>query len=109
MPREESLTGKVQTVLGLIDPGDLGITLMHEHLLIDQTCGGVYFTEPEEAGDRELAHQPVTLENLSWVRYHMTDNLDNRMLLDEELSIKEVALFYPQLPDYISNIVDSRT
>ena len=92
MPRNKSLTGKVQTVLGLIDPGGLGVTLMHEHLLIDQTCSGVYFTELEES-ERALAHQPVTLENLSWVRYHMIDNLDNRMLLDEEMSIKEVTLF----------------
>ena len=47
MPRTESLFGKVQTVLGLIKPEDLGVTLMHEHLLIDQSCGGVYFSEPE--------------------------------------------------------------
>ena len=30
-----SLRGKVQTVAGLIDPGKLGKTLMHEHLLCD--------------------------------------------------------------------------
>ena len=32
--------GKVQTVLGLIDPQDLGMTLTHEHLLVDQSIGG---------------------------------------------------------------------
>jgi phosphotriesterase-related protein len=93
MPRIKALSDKVQTVLGAIDPGDLGVTLPHEHLLIDQTCGGVYFNEPEEASQRSLAYQPVTLENLSWVRYNMTDNLDNRMLLDEEMSIREAMLF----------------
>lgn len=31
----EGLRGKVQTVNGLIDPGALGRTMMHEHLIID--------------------------------------------------------------------------
>ena len=29
------LVGKIQTVLGPIDPDDLGFTLMHEHIFID--------------------------------------------------------------------------
>lgn len=31
----DTLRGKVQTVLGLIDPAELGATLMHEHILWD--------------------------------------------------------------------------
>lgn len=85
--------GKVQTVLGLIDAVDLGITLPHEHLLIDQTLGGVYLIEPESLSDRALAHQPVTLENLSWVRYHTKDNLDNQILMDVDTAIREAMLF----------------
>ena len=30
--------GKVQTVLGLIEPEQMGTTLMPEHLLIDMRC-----------------------------------------------------------------------
>ena len=30
-----SIAGRVQTVLGTIEPGDLGVTLGHEHLLVD--------------------------------------------------------------------------
>lgn len=82
--------GKVQTVLGLIDPQDLGIVLPHEHFLFD---GTVYFVEPTGAGERALAHQPVTLENLSWVRYHMKDSVDNQRVTDEAMAIKE-AMFY---------------
>ncbi len=88
-----TFTGKVQTVVGLIEPEDLGITLPHEHLLVDQTVGGVYFIEPKETSARLLAHQPVSLENLSWVRYNMKDNLDNLMLLDEQMAIKEAMLY----------------
>jgi predicted metal-dependent phosphotriesterase family hydrolase len=34
--RQEELVGKAQTVLGLIDPECLGVTLPHEHLFVDQ-------------------------------------------------------------------------
>ena len=30
-----NMSGKVQTVLGPIEPDELGVTLTHEHLLID--------------------------------------------------------------------------
>jgi len=35
---EGELTGKVQTVLGLIDADSLGVTLPHEHLLKAVMC-----------------------------------------------------------------------
>ena len=41
----KSLNGKVQTVLGLIDSDQLGVTSMHEHLIIDFT---VVFQKPED-------------------------------------------------------------
>jgi len=82
--------GKVQTVLGIIDPDSLGVTLPHEHLLCDLS---VYFSEPIEAGERKLAYEPVKMENLSWIRTHCMQNLDDLKLDDEELIIKE-ALFY---------------
>ena len=85
--------GKVQTVLGLIEPADVGITLMHEHLFADGTVSGYYFKEPENASDRVLAHQPVSIENLWFVRYRMKDNLDNLMLLDEGTAIREAMLY----------------
>jgi len=90
---DSALSGKVQTVLGTIEPECLGVTLPHEHFLIDQTLGGVYFVEPESLSERALAHQPVTLENLSWVRYHTKDSLDNQVLDNVDLAIKEALLF----------------
>ena len=87
------LAGKVQTVLGLIEPGELGITLPHEHFLIDQTLGGVFFKEPERLSERALAYQPVSLENLTWVRYHTKDSLDNQILNDVDTAVKEATLF----------------
>jgi len=80
----------VQTVLGPVAPGDLGITLPHEHLLID--LGPRFVDPPDEAG-RALARQPLALANLAWVRRNYLSNLDNIVLDDENLAIAEARLF----------------
>jgi len=88
--KQGEVTGKAQTVLGIVDPDSLGITLPHEHLLIDMST---YFIEPTEASEKKLAHEPVSLENLGWVRTHFVSNLDNIILTDENLAIKEALLY----------------
>lgn len=85
-----NLVGKVQTVLGTVAPEELGITLPHEHCLIDMVA---WFVEPSEASQRAMAHQPITLENLGWVRYHPMEHWENLRLLDEELAGKELELY----------------
>jgi phosphotriesterase-related protein len=82
--------GQVQTVLGPIAADALGITLPHEHLLIDSSFK---FSEPDAAADKTMAYAPVTLETLSWVKTHLTNNLENLRLLDEALAIKEALKF----------------
>jgi phosphotriesterase-related protein len=84
------IAGKVQTVLGVIEGEDLGATLIHEHLFIDGKC---LFTEPEGASERALAYEPVDWHNLSWLRYHPYQNLDNMRLLDEQEAIDEAMIF----------------
>ena len=76
--------GQVQTVLGVIDGAELGITVPHEHLLFDGTS---VFRAPEAAEERELAYQPVQLGNLSWLQYHPFENLDNVRLTDVQEAI----------------------
>jgi len=82
--------GKAQTVLGLIGPEDLGVTLPHEHLVIDSR---VNFSEPKAASEKALAYKPVSMEILSWLRYHPAENLDNCQRWDEREAIDEVMLF----------------
>ncbi|MCK4387351.1 MAG: phosphotriesterase-related protein, partial [Dehalococcoidia bacterium] len=89
MSRSE-LTGKVQTVLGPIAPEDLGITLPHEHLISDGSC---WFVEPSEATEKAMVHHPVTLDILWWLRYHLFQNMDDLLLLDEQEAIKEAIHF----------------
>lgn len=87
---QSDLRGKVQTVVGTINPDELGITLMHEHVLTDLS---VFFLEPEEATLREVARQPLSLDNLFLVRYNPPSNIDNCRYTDENLMIKETMRF----------------
>jgi phosphotriesterase-related protein len=86
----DSLRGRLQTVLGAIAPEAIGITLPHEHLLIDFT---VMFAEPAAAADKGRAREPVSLANLGWVRQHFNANLDNLRLVDEQTARDEILLF----------------
>jgi phosphotriesterase-related protein len=85
-----SQAGQVQTVLGTIAPEAMGVTLPHEHLLIDFK---VMFSEPAAASDKERAFEPVSLANLGWVRQHFNANLDNLRLTDEQVAADEIGLF----------------
>ena len=84
------IAGRAQTVLGPIAAEDMGITLPHEHLLIDFT---VMFKEPESEPERELARQAVRLDNLGWVRRNFSSNLDNLRLHDESIARDELLLY----------------
>lgn len=86
----DSKAGKVQTVLGLIEADQLGVTLAHDHVLID---GTFMYVEPEEISQKGMAHQKITLENRGWVGYNWTSNLDNVELKDEELAVTELKRF----------------
>jgi phosphotriesterase-related protein len=82
--------GKVQTVLGLIDPSDLGITSMHEHVMIDFT---VVFQKPEDLIGINRSYQPVSMQNLGWIRYDPFRSFTNLSLEDEDLAVNEVKKF----------------
>jgi phosphotriesterase-related protein len=84
------LSGQAQTVLGPIAGEAMGITLPHEHLLIDFA---VMFREPANGAERGLARQAVNLANLGWVRHNFSSNLDNLQLLDERVARDEALLF----------------
>src|SRR6266508_3267673 len=76
------LAGQTQTVLGAVAPDAIGITLPHEHLLIDFK---VMFAAPTAASDKGRAWEPVSLSNLGWIRQNFNANLDNLRLLDEQV------------------------
>jgi phosphotriesterase-related protein len=88
MPRPQA--GQVQTVLGPIGVDQMGVTLPHEHLLIDFK---VMFAEPPAASDKGRAYEPVSLANLGWVRQNFNASLDNLRLTDERVAADEISLF----------------
>lgn len=87
---DKELTRKVQTVLGPIEAEELGITLAHEHLLVIASGG---FREPQAPGLRQKALEPVSHENIGWVRYHPLLNKDNLELTDEAVALQEAIRF----------------
>ena len=68
----------------------MGVTLPHEHLLIDFK---VMFAEPAAASDKGRAWEPVSLANLGWVRQNFNASLDNLRLTDEQVAKDEIRLF----------------
>jgi phosphotriesterase-related protein len=80
----------VQTVLGPIDPSELGITVAHEHLLLDITC---YTVEAEHATGRAFRHAPITMDMLGDLPSRFQFSLENMRLLDEQTATEEVLRF----------------
>ena len=85
-----SLAGKVQTVLGPIDPDDLGVTMTHEHLLVSTV--GVY-KEPTEASLKAKFEAPFSIEILGWLLHGRGINKDNSKLDHIPTIVKEVGLY----------------
>ncbi len=74
----------------MINGEQLGITSAHEHVIWDMST---YFVEPEAAGDRGLARQPVNIDNLHLIRARPHINIDNMIQTDEQLAVKELMHF----------------
>ena len=87
MPAAPKLTGKIQTVLGSIEATSLGITLSHEHLLIDRSA---YFVSPEEASKRYYIDKPLTMDIYGRHGGLAAYSNDILKLLDTDDAIREV-------------------
>ena len=85
-----NIAGKVQTVLGPVDPEQLGITLTHEHLLIDMSP---LFGPPEQASAKDLYYQPVSLQNVGRIRHWAGRSLDDVQLTDISVAIDEANTY----------------
>ena len=87
---DSSVAGRIQTVLGPIYPKDLGVTLAHEHLLVDVSA---WEGPPTNKRDLALYDAPLSLENLGHVKHYHVPNLDNGRLDDVEIAIEEARLY----------------
>lgn len=90
MSRENK--GKVVTMFGVKNPEDLGYTSPHEHLYFN-TSG----YKPEMTPEQEkLYHEPVSLDNLYYVRTHPCAVLDNCLQFDKDV-LKRAVQEYKDL------------
>jgi phosphotriesterase-related protein len=82
----DRLKGKVQTVLGLIEPEALGRTLMHEHVLCD-------IRPPGTRSDNDLGPE-ITLENTWQINYGRgLKRAGRKYMLDlEDIATREVEM-----------------
>lgn len=80
----EELKGKIQTVLGLIEPEELGFTQTHEHLLVNLL---------PEALREEYQGEPITLENVGYFRRNWLSNPYNLALDSEPDAVAELKRF----------------
>ncbi len=80
------MKGKIHTVLGPIEPGQLGRTLMHEHVLCD-------IRPPSTRGDNDLGPE-ITLENVWQINHgHGTKRAGRKYMLDlEDVATREVRM-----------------
>ena len=85
-----SQVGKVQTVLGTVEPDDLGITMTHEHIL--GSFDGV-FPVPVEASYRGRYEAPFRINLLGWINNGRWPNSENTKLDDIPTQIEEVGLY----------------
>jgi phosphotriesterase-related protein len=79
----------VMTVTGPIPADQLGITLVHEHVMVD---GPVWFSEPEESL-RHLRDVPVDKSLYEELRVNPYANRDNVFMLEEGIAIEELEIF----------------
>jgi len=88
------MVGKVLTVNGPIDPDDLGTTLMHEHIFINNVILGKEFDNLSRLTDFAATKlgfykRPLTIDMLNAV-LEGYPNKDNLILGDEQLAIEEL-------------------
>jgi phosphotriesterase-related protein len=83
-------SGQVMTVLGPIPVEAMGVTLMHEHILLDTSS---WWRRPCCASHIALAEKPIDITMIGELRMNPFLNRDNCFLLDTDLAVEELGKF----------------
>lgn len=75
-----ALSGKVQTVLGCIDPSQVGITHCHEHLSMTFNCS----YHPAPKGKESMEEAPIDMGNIRWIQQYPYSHKSNLLFNDPE-------------------------
>lgn len=84
------LSGRVQTVLGLVDPDQLGRTMTHEHLTMSFEC----CFSPPPPGDEAVAENPFQMQHMFWLRQNPYSSHENLLLKQETAAVRDELLAY---------------
>ncbi|XP_053507870.1 phosphotriesterase-related protein isoform X1 [Ictalurus furcatus] len=86
------LSGKVQTVLGLMDPDQLGRTMTHEHL----TMNFEYCFVPPAPGHEDNSSAPFQLKNMHWLQQHAYSHRENLLLYQELEAVRDELVCFKE-------------
>jgi phosphotriesterase-related protein len=86
-----ALSGTVVTVLGPIEPSELGVCLPHEHIICTLDEGLDWSGDDPDL--RAFAAEPVTAANLVRIQRDPFGNRANLRLIDEDEMVRELLLF----------------
>ena len=89
-PKTGVHSGMVRTVLGPIPVEAMGVTLMHEHIVLDTSS---WWKRPCCASDIGFAERPLDISMIGDLRMNPFLNRDNCGLLDVKVAIEELAHF----------------
>jgi phosphotriesterase-related protein len=82
--------GRVVTVRGPIAPDEIGVCVTHEHIFFDWR--GAYWTEPENAEEKAVAHGPILLSNRGLLQrnpFLIRENFCQDSVLDAAAEVAE--------------------
>ena len=83
-------SGLVRTVLGPIPVEAIGVTLMHEHILLDASS---WWKRPCCGSEIEIAERTLDISMIGDLRMNPFLNRDNCALLDVKAAIEELNYF----------------
>src|ERR1700683_494703 len=83
-------SGNVRTVLGPIPVEAMGVTLMHEHILLDASS---WWRRPCCASEIGFAERPLDISMIGELRMNPFLNRDNCGLMDVQAAIEELNRF----------------
>nr|XP_061795840.1 phosphotriesterase-related protein-like isoform X2 [Nerophis lumbriciformis] len=84
------LSGKVQSVLGPLDPDLLGRTMTHEHLTMTFECCYV----PPPPWNPQTTENPLQLSHAHWLRQNPYSCHENLLLCQETEAVRDELLAY---------------
>lgn len=85
-------SGMVMTVTGPVPVDEMGVTLMHEHILLDGAKAWRCPCDIDDEG-RRVSEQPVNIEIIGELRMNPYLNRDNVSLDDADLALRELERY----------------